>query len=273
MVKIGKALPHLASEIRHNSPELSLFQDNNIFHMIFITLPQTRNQMNKASILIVEDEQRLAEILKKHLEDSGFIADIAHDGYIGKQMIQNNNYNLIILDLNLPLINGYDLCKEIRQTNKNVPIIMLTALGTSENKIAGFDAGADDYILKPFDFRELQARINVFLRRPETTNNHDFLKISDLEMNLNNKTVTRAGKKIELTTKEFALLETFLKNKEKLLTREYIIEKIWGIDFDPGTNIIDVYVNYLRKKIDKDHDIKLIHTRFGHGFYCSENEM
>ncbi|HQI70405.1 MAG TPA: response regulator transcription factor [Bacteroidales bacterium] len=229
--------------------------------------------MNKANILIVEDEQRLAEILKRHLEESGFNAEVAYDGYIGKQMVQNNTYNLIILDLNLPLINGYDLCKEIRQTNKNVPIIMLTALGTSENKISGFDAGADDYILKPFDFRELQARINVFLRRPETTSTQDFLKISDLEMNLNNKTVSRAGKKIDLTTKEFALLEIFLKNKEKLLTREYIIEKIWGIDFDPGTNIIDVYVNYLRKKIDRDHDTKLIHTRFGYGFYCSEKEL
>jgi len=229
--------------------------------------------MNKANILIVEDEQRLAEILKRHLEESGFNAEVAYDGYIGKQMVQNNTYNLIILDLNLPLINGYDLCKEIRQTNKNVPIIMLTALGTSENKISGFDAGADDYILKPFDFRELQARINVFLRRPETTSTQDFLKISDLEMNLNNKTVSRAGKKIDLTTKEFALLEIFLKNKEKLLTREYIIEKIWGIDFDPGTNIIDVYVNYLRKKIDKDYKLKLIRTKFGFGFYCSTKEI
>jgi DNA-binding response OmpR family regulator len=230
--------------------------------------------MNKANILIVEDEQRLAEILKKQLEETGFSADIAYDGYIGKQMAQNNTYNLIILDINLPLINGYDLCKEIRKTNKNVPIIMLTALGTPENKLTGFNAGADDYILKPFDFRELLARVNVFLRRSEPINNNEeILRISDLEMNLNNKTVTRAKIKIDLTTKEFALLEIFLKNKEKLLTREHIIEKIWGIDFDHGTNIIDVYVNYLRKKIDKGHDIKLIHTKFGYGFYCSEKEL
>jgi len=241
--------------------------------LIILTLCKIGDLMNKANILIVEDEQRLAEILKKQLEETGFSADIAYDGYIGKQMSQNNTYNLIILDINLPLINGYDLCKEIRQTNKNVPIIMLTALGTPENKLTGFNAGADDYILKPFDFRELLARVNVFLRRSEPINNEEILRISDLEMNLNNKTVTRANIKIDLTTKEFALLEIFLKNKEKLLTREHIIEKIWGIDFDPGTNIIDVYVNYLRKKIDKDHDIKLIHTKFGYGFYCSEKEL
>jgi DNA-binding response OmpR family regulator len=229
--------------------------------------------MEKVKILIIEDEQRLAEILVKQLQETGFSADVAFDGYIGKQLILNNSYSLIILDINIPLINGYDLCKEIRQTEKNVPIIMLTALGTPDNKLAGFDAGADDYVVKPFDFRELFARINVFLRRSETIQQDEVLSIADLEMNLNNKTVSRANHKIDLTTKEFALLETFLKNKGKLLTREYIIEHIWGIDFDPGTNIIDVYINYLRKKIDKDYELKLIHTKFGRGFYCSEKEL
>lgn len=150
---------------------------------------------------------------------------------------------------------------------------MLTALGTPDNKLAGFEAGADDYVLKPFDFRELLARINVFLKRSDTkalTNNY---KIADLEMDLVTKTVTRSDKKIDLTAKEFTLLETFLRNKEKLLTRDYIIEQVWGIDFDPNTNIIDVYVNYLRKKIDKDFQPKLIHTKFGFGFYCSEKEI
>jgi two-component system, OmpR family, copper resistance phosphate regulon response regulator CusR len=150
---------------------------------------------------------------------------------------------------------------------------MLTALGTSDNKVTGFDAGADDYVLKPFDFRELLARVNVFLRRSESVNKADNLHIADLEMELNTKTVTRANKKIELTAKESLLLETFLRNKEKLLTREFIIEQVWGIDFDPGTNIIDVYVNYLRKKIDRDFEPKLIHTKFGFGFYCSDKEM
>jgi DNA-binding response OmpR family regulator len=212
--------------------------------------------------------------MKKQLTESGFSVDIALDGYIGRQMVERNAYNLIILDINLPLINGYDLCKEIRKTNSNLPIIMLTALGTPDNRVAGFDVGADDYVVKPFDFRELLARINVFLRRTDSkVMMYEKLSISDLEMDLRTKTVTRANKKIDLTAKESSLLETFLKNKGKLLTREFIIEQVWGIDFDPSTNIIDVYVNYLRKKIDKDYEPKLIHTKYGFGFYCSDKEI
>lgn len=227
--------------------------------------------MKKTNILIVEDEQRLAEILQKQLEEAGFTTEIAPDGYIGRQMIESRSYNLIILDINLPVINGIDLCREIRKTDRKIPIIMLTAFGTPENKITGFDAGADDYVIKPFEFKELLARINVFLRRVDYDREADnMLEIADLSMNLDSKSVVRAGKRIELTAKESLLLETFLRNKGKLLTREFIIEKVWGIDFDPTTNIIDVYVNYLRKKIDKDFDLKLIHTRHGFGFYCSE---
>jgi len=230
--------------------------------------------MENVNILIVEDEQRLADILKKQLEESGFFAEIAYDGYSGKQLVEKNKYNLIILDINLPLINGYDLCKEIRKTNSNIPIIMLTAFGSPDNKITGFDVGADDYIVKPFDYRELLARINVFLRRSDSNlNSAEKIGIADLEMDLNTKTVTRSNKKIELTAKESLLLETFLKNKDKLLSREFIIEQVWDIDFDPNTNIIDVYVNYLRKKIDRDFKPKLIHTKFGFGFYCSEKEI
>ena len=230
--------------------------------------------MGDINILIVEDEQRLADILKKQLEESGFNAEIAYDGYVGKQLAERNKYNLIILDINLPLINGYDLCREIRKTNSNIPIIMLTAFGTPDNKIAGFNVGADDYIVKPFDFRELLARVNVFIRRSDSNvMNPEKIGIADLEMDLNTKTVTRASKKIELTAKESLLLETFLKNKDKLLTREFIIEQVWGIEFDPNTNIIDVYINYLRKKIDKDFEPKIIHTKFGFGFYCSDKEI
>jgi DNA-binding response OmpR family regulator len=229
--------------------------------------------MNDINILILEDEQRLAEILKKQLEESCFNVEIAFDGYIGKQLLERNRYQLIILDINLPLINGYDLCKEIRKTNSNIPIIMLTALGTTDNRVAGFDAGADDYVLKPFDFRELLARINVFLRRSDVMHLPEKLRIADLEMDLSTKRVTRGNDRIELTAKESSLLEFFLRNKEKLLTRESIIEHVWGIDFDPSTNIIDVYVNYLRKKIDKDYEPKLIHTKFGFGFYCSDKEL
>lgn len=230
--------------------------------------------MADKNILLVEDEKRLSEILQKQLEENGFNTDVANDGYIGRQMVEKNRYDLVLLDINLPMINGYDLCREIRKADSRIPVIMLTALGTPDNKIAGFDAGADDYILKPFDLRELIARINVFIRRSEP----DFaagekIKIADLEMDLKTKTVFRDGRKIDLTVKESLLLETFLRNRDKLLTREFIIEKVWGIDFDPSTNIIDVYVNYLRKKIDKNFSPKLIHTKFGFGFYCSDKEI
>ncbi len=230
--------------------------------------------MIDAHLLLVEDEQRLAEVLQKQLNESGFRADIASDGYVGKKMMEQGNYDLVILDINLPLMNGYELCSEIRKTNSNTPIIMLTALGTPENKLIGFESGADDYVLKPFDFRELLARINVFLKRSNgkiLTNQK--LKIMDLEMDTDSKTVMRSGKRIELTAKEFSLMELLVRNKNKVLTREYIIEKVWNLDFETGTNIIDVYVNYLRKKIDKDFEPKLIHTKFGFGFYCNENEL
>ncbi|MGB8492006.1 MAG: response regulator transcription factor, partial [Bacteroidales bacterium] len=160
------------------------------------------------NILIIEDERRLAEILKKQLEESGFLTDIAYDGYIGRQLAERNIYNLIILDINLPLINGYDLCREIRRTNSNIPVIMLTAFSTAENKLSGFEAGADDYVVKPFDFRELLARINVFLKRTNKILPDEKLSIADLEMNMITKTVTRAQKKIDLTAKEYLLLET-----------------------------------------------------------------
>ncbi len=224
-------------------------------------------------LLVVEDEQRLAEVLKKQLTEQGFTVDVAFDGYVGKTLSENNFYSLIILDINLPLLNGYELCKEIRKTNNNVPIIMLTAFSAPENKIIGFDAGADDYVIKPFDFRELLARINVFIKRTSSSITGEKLRVADLEMDLNTKSVTRANKKIDLTAKESLLLETFMKNKDKLLSRDFIIEQVWGIDFDPSTNIIDVYVNYLRKKIDKDFEKKLIHNRFGFGFYCSDKEI
>lgn len=225
------------------------------------------------NILIIEDEVRLAEVLSKQLNDAGYSTQVANDGYNGKKLVSQNNYNLIILDINLPLINGYDLCLEIRKINSAVPIIMLTALGAPDQKVAGFEVGADDYITKPYNIRELLARINVFLKRSEILHVSEVLRVADLEINTETKTVIRAGEKIELTAKEFALLEFFVRNKGKILSRDVIINQVWGIDFDPGTNIIDVYVNYLRKKIDKDFDVKLIHTRFGFGFYCNEKEF
>ena len=192
--------------------------------------------MIDARLLVVEDEQRLAEILQKQLNESGFRADIASDGYVGKRMMEQADYDLVILDINIPLMNGYELCSEIRKTNRNTPIIMLTALGTPENKLIGFESGADDYVLKPYDYRELLARINVFLKRSNVSESQSLkYKIADFEMDMDSKTVIRAGKKIDLTSKEFSLMEILLRNKNKVLTREYIIEKVWNLDFETGT--------------------------------------
>jgi two-component system, OmpR family, copper resistance phosphate regulon response regulator CusR len=229
--------------------------------------------MEPIRILVVEDELRLAQVLKRQLEDAGFQTDVVNDGYLGKQYAQKKSYQLILLDINLPLINGYDLSKEIRKTDSAVPILMLTAFGSPENKLTGFDSGADDYIVKPYDSRELLARINVFLRRSENIPKQEKLYIADVELNISTKSVLRSGRKIDLTSKEYALFETLVRNKDTLLSRETITEQVWGMDFDPGTNIIDVYIKYLRKKIDKDFEPKLIHTRFGFGFYCSDKEI
>lgn len=225
-------------------------------------------------ILVIEDEIQLAEILQMHLQESGFIAEIANDGYVGKMLFEKTEFDLVILDINLPLKNGYELCKEMRKINSKVPVIMLTAFGSTENKIIGFESGADDYIVKPVDFRELLLRINVFLKRSNFNSYPESkLKIADLELDVDTKTVTRSGQTIDLTAKEFALLEILLKNKNKVISREYILQKVWDLDFETGTNVIDVYVNFLRKKIDRDFEPKLIHTKFGFGFYCSDKEL
>jgi two-component system, OmpR family, copper resistance phosphate regulon response regulator CusR len=228
---------------------------------------------SKTRILIVEDEKRLADILKDGLSEVGFEVDCAYDGYIGKNMIQKNTYNLVLLDINLPLLNGYELCKEIRSQNKVVPIIMLTAMGESENKLTGFDLGADDYIVKPYDFNELLARIKVFLRRSSSVNDpveENVLKIDDLLINRSQKTVFRNGVRIDLTAKEFLLLEYLAVNKGIVVSRTDIAEKIWDLNFNTGTNYIDVYINYLRRKIDKDYPNKLIQTRVGLGYVLRE---
>jgi DNA-binding response OmpR family regulator len=176
---------------------------------------------------------------------------------------------LIITDIILPKVNGIELCKHIRKARPHIPIIMLTALGTTDDKVEGFDAGADDYLVKPFDFRELHARIKTLLKRNKGNSDISHITIlnyGDLEMNLLTKIVKRAEKEIDLTPKEFKLLEYMMKNIERVLSRTEIAEKVWGTHFDTGTNFIDVYINYLRKKIDKDYPDKLIHTKSGMGF-------
>jgi two-component system, OmpR family, copper resistance phosphate regulon response regulator CusR len=223
-------------------------------------------------ILVVEDEIRLAELLKAGLEEHDFKVDVAYDGYIGKTLALRNSYDLIIIDINLPLLNGYELCKEIRIQNNIVPVIMLTAMALAENKLTGFDVGADDYMVKPFDFKELLARVKVFLRRTSQSEKAEDSQIfiDDLVINTTKKTVFREGVQIELTAKEYTLLEFLARNKGVVISRVEIAEKIWKLNFDTGTNYIDVYINYLRKKIDKDYPNKLIHTRVGLGYVLKD---
>jgi DNA-binding response OmpR family regulator len=227
--------------------------------------------MEASKILIIEDEKKVASFISKGLEEEGFETDIAYDGLIGKKKAISQKYDFIILDLNIPHINGFEICKEVRKQDTSTPILMLTALGTTKDKLEGFNAGIDDYLLKPFEFKELLARIKVFLRRTSNTiHQNGVLKIADLEMNPETKMVMRSGKNINLTSKEYQLLEFFLKNKNKIISRVEIAEKVWNINFDTGTNIIDVYINFLRNKVDKGFQNKLIHTKIGMGFILKE---
>lgn len=225
-------------------------------------------------ILIVEDDQRVAELIQRGLEEHGFIATLAYDGISGKKLALNNDYDLLITDIILPKLDGLDLSKEIRRSKPDLPIIMLTALGTTDDKVEGFDAGADDYLTKPFEMRELLVRIKALLKRSNNTNHTIgfILKYADLEMNLQTKDVKRNNIEISLTPKEFKLLEYMLQNTERVLSRTEISEKVWDTNFDTGTNFIDVYINYLRKKIDKNFDKKLIHTKSGMGFILKTDE-
>lgn len=219
-------------------------------------------------ILIIEDDRRVAELLQRGIEEQGFTTHLAFDGYLGKKMALQNEYDLIVLDIILPKINGLDLCNELRLQLPDIPIIMLTALGTTDDKVEGFDAGADDYLVKPVELRELIARIRVLIKRRKSNKFESgfVLRYADIEMNRHTKVVKRGGIEISLTPKEFKLLEYFLQNSERVLSRVEIAEKVWETHFDTGTNFIDVYINYLRKKIDKDFETKLIHTKSGMGF-------
>lgn len=224
-------------------------------------------------ILVVEDEVKVANAVKKGLEENGFEVDVAYDGRMGKSLASSNSYDLVILDLNLPHHNGYEICEVIRQKNIRIPIIMLTALGGMDDKMQAFELGADDYLVKPFDFRELLARIRVFLKRAGADVQQNSLYkivIADLEIDREKKEVTRSGKKISLTAKEYQLLEFLALHKGKVISKLTIAEKVWDIDFDTGTNVIEVYMNFLRKKIDKDFENKLLHTKTGMGYYLAD---
>lgn len=228
--------------------------------------------MEELTILIVEDEQKIANTLKKGLTENGYQVDVAFDGLIGQRLFLANQYDLIILDINLPGINGYELCRIIRNKNQQVPVIMLTALSTMNDKLEGFDAGSDDYLIKPFEFKELLVRIRALLKRTQHQQlpTGNILRINDLEMNLDTKEVKRNNHVIALTAKEFQLLEYMMRNKNRVVSRADIAVNVWDIDFDTKTNVIDVYVNYLRNKIDKQFPDKLIHTQIGMGYVLKE---
>ncbi|HYG04544.1 MAG TPA: response regulator transcription factor [Chryseosolibacter sp.] len=224
-------------------------------------------------ILIVEDEINVSEVLKRGLNEAGYDTDMAFDGQQGLKMAQSGEYDLIILDVNLPLMNGLDVCKEIRKKDEQTAVLMLTALSMSDDVVAGLEAGADDYLAKPFRFNELYARIKALTRRrkivyttlDETGNEKRFM-LADLEIDFEGREVKRAGKQIQLTAREYALLEYLAKNSGKVRSRLQIAEAVWSLDFETGTNFIDVYINYLRNKIDKPYDKKLVHTVTGFGY-------
>lgn len=227
------------------------------------------------NILLIEDDDRLATVIKRGLEESGYQLTVAYDGHIGQRLALHEKYDVVITDIILPKINGLDLCKHIKLQKPEVPVLMLTALGTTDDKVEGFDAGADDYLVKPFDFRELEVRVRALAKRQQPVNPSQIggsLTIADLVMNTHTKSVHRNGKEITLTPKEFKLLEYMMRNRDRVLSRSEISEKVWETTFDTGTNFIDVYINYLRKKIDRDYDVKLIHTKPGMGFIFREEK-
>jgi two-component system, OmpR family, copper resistance phosphate regulon response regulator CusR len=225
------------------------------------------------NILVVEDEKKVAEFVQEGLEESGYSVKHAPDGRTGLDLALTQKFDVIILDVNLPYMSGFEVCKAVRQKDIQCAIIMLTALGTTDDKIMGFDSGVDDYLVKPFEFRELLARVKALGKRSSNNNSaHKTLSIGDLIMDLDQKTVTRSGTKISLTAKEFGLLEYFIKKRDKVVSRAEIAADVWDIHFDTGTNVIDVYVNFLRKKVDKEFEQKLIHTVVGMGYIMKDEK-
>jgi DNA-binding response OmpR family regulator len=218
-------------------------------------------------ILVVEDEVKVVEFLKMGLSEAGYEVEAAFDGLMGLRLATSKTFDLIILDVILPAMNGFDVCRKIREKNVSVPILMLTALGTTDDKLDGFSAGADDYLVKPFEFMELLARIKALSKRSSAGYMAgNSLTVADLELNLNKKTALRGNHTIELTAKEYTLLEFLMRNKGRVVSRSEIAEKVWEITFDTGTNVVDVYINLLRKKVDRDFDHKLIQTKIGLGY-------
>lgn len=229
-------------------------------------------------VLLVEDEVSVVSFIRKGLSEEGYEVSVALDGNSALQMATTSHFDLIILDIMLPGLNGLQVCRAIRETDKKVAIIILTALGTTENVIAGFESEADDYLTKPFKFVELLARMKSLLRRSdspvqqEQKPNEEVFRFADVEVNDYSKIVTRGGKQISLTSTEYKLLLLLIRNPRRVFSRMEILEQVWSVNFDLSTNVVDVYINYLRKKIDKDYDNKLIHTVIGMGYVLKDGD-
>ena len=224
--------------------------------------------MNGKKILIVEDEVNVASLVSRLLKEEGANVDIAYDGQSGYDLLHTQQYDLVLLDRKLPRMGGLEVCQKLREGNNAIKILMLTAMVTPDDIVNGLDTGADDYLTKPFNLNELRARIRSLLRRHAVENEvpQTAIQVADLILDTDAKTVTRAGNPISLTVTEYKLLEFLLKNQDKVVSRTEVLDSVWGIDFDLGTNVVDVYVNYLRKKIDKDYTPKLIQTVIGRGY-------
>lgn len=231
--------------------------------------------MSIVKVLVIEDEPKVAASVKAWLEENDFSVELAPDGAVGRHLAQTNPYDIVLLDLNLPFISGLDVCRSIRAGQPNLPIILVTALGSVEQKLTGFDAGADDYIVKPFDLRELTVRMRTLLKRnsanaaDEEAPDGEILRVANLELNTGFKTVSRNGIAIDLTAKEFSLLEFLVRRNGRISSRHEIVEYVWDVNFDTGTNVVEVYINFLRKKIDRNFEPKLIHTKQGMGYYLT----
>jgi two-component system copper resistance phosphate regulon response regulator CusR len=222
-------------------------------------------------ILLVEDEPAAAQMLAKGLREQGYAVDIAMDGEDGAYKATISNYNLLILDVLLPLKDGFGICQELRSAGSSTPILMLTARDTVEDRITGLDCGADDYLTKPYEYRELLARVRALLRRGPKPY-YDLIEVADLRVDMKARTVSRGGRAIELTAKEYAILECLARKRGELVTREEISEQAWDENFDPFSNLIEVYMLRLRRKIDAGHEVKLIRTRRGEGYVLAAEE-
>lgn len=222
------------------------------------------------NVLVIEDEQKVAAFIKSGLEQHEYTVDVAYDGQMGERLALGKEYQIVLLDIIIPGINGIELCKKIKAEKPNTPLLMLTALGTTSDKVIGFEAGADDYLVKPYDFAELLVRIKALTKRfdkpAQTVEVANILKVDDLTLDLDKKVAFREGKTISLTAKEFDLLEYFMRNRGRVVSKPELAERIWDITFDTGTNVVEVYINILRRKIDKDFKVKLLHTRIGFGY-------